>query len=316
MYKVLITGGSGFIGTNLLLFFKEKYEILNIDIRESNLTELQKYTSIVDITNYENFRNVVIGFSPDYIIHLAARTDLNGKFIYDYSANTVGVSNLMKIIHELPKLKKLIVTSSMLVCHTGYYPKNQFDYAPNTLYGESKVETEKIVWDNKPQCDWVIIRPTSIWGPWFGVPYRNFFDMVISRKYFHIGRKSCTKTYGYVGNAVYQIEQILFHETLNEDQKVFYIGDNPPTNIEIWANEIATELNFDIKRVPFWMLKIAAYFGDLLKLFNITFPMTSFRLKNMTTDNTIDLSETYKIAPNPPCSRIDGIKATLQWLKK
>ena len=315
MYKVLITGGSGFIGTNLLLFFKEKYEILNIDIRESNLTELQKYTSIVDITNYENFRNVVIGFSPDYIIHLAARTDLNGKFIYDYSANTVGVSNLMKIIHELPKLKKLIVTSSMLVCHTGYYPKNQFDYAPNTLYGESKVETEKIVWDNKPQCDWVIIRPTSIWGPWFGVPYRNFFDMVISRKYFHIGRKSCTKTYGYVGNAVYQIEQILFHETLNEDQKVFYIGDNPPTNIEIWANEIATELNFDIKRVPFWMLKIAAYFGDLLKLFNITFPMTSFRLKNMTTDNT-DLSETYKIAPNPPCSRIDGIKATLQWLKK
>lgn len=299
-----------------MLFLIEKYEILNIDIRESNLTELQKYTSIVDITNYENFRNVVIGFSPDYIIHLAARTDLNGKFIYDYSANTVGVSNLMKIIHELPKLKKLIVTSSMLVCHTGYYPKNQFDYAPNTLYGESKVETEKIVWDNKPQCDWAIIRPTSIWGPWFGVPYRNFFDMVISRKYFHIGRKSCTKTYGYVGNAVYQIEQILFHETLNEDQKVFYIGDNPPTNIEIWANEIAAELNFDIKRVPFWMLKIAAYFGDLLKLFNITFPMTSFRLKNMTTDNTIDLSETYKIAPNPPCSRIDGIKATLQWLKK
>ncbi len=316
MYKVLITGGSGFIGTNLLLFLIEKYEILNIDIRESNLTELQKYTSLVDITNYEKLRNVVISFSPDYIIHLAARTDLNGKSINDYSANTAGVSNLMKIIHELPNLKKLIVTSSMLVCHTGYYPKDQFDYAPNTLYGESKVETERIVWDNKPQCDWAIIRPTSIWGPWFGVPYRNFFDMVISRKYFHIGRKSCTKTYGYIGNAVYQIEQILFHETLNEDQKVFYIGDNPPTNIETWANEIAAELNYNIKRVPFWMLKTAAYFGDLLKLFDITFPMTSFRLKNMTTDNIIDLSETYNIAPNPPYSRIDGIKATLQWLKK
>lgn len=315
MYKVLITGGSGFIGTNLLLFLIEKYEILNIDIRESNLTELQKYTSLVDITNYEKLRNVVISFSPDYIIHLAARTDLNGKSINDYSANTAGVSNLMKIIHELPNLKKLIVTSSMLVCHTGYYPKDQFDYAPNTLYGESKVETERIVWDNKPQCDWAIIRPTSIWGPWFGVPYRNFFDMVISRKYFHIGRKSCTKTYGYIGNAVYQIEQILFHETLNEDQKVFYIGDNPPTNIETWANEIAEELNYNIKRVPFWMLKTAAYFGDLLKLFNITFPMTSFRLKNMTTDNIIDLSETYNIAPNPPYSRIDGIKTTLQWLK-
>ena len=315
MYKVLITGGSGFIGTNLLLFLIEKYEILNIDIRESNLTELQKYTSIVDITNYENFRNVVIGFSPDYIIHLAARTDLNGKFIYDYSANTVGVSNLMKIIHELPKLKKLIVTSSMLVCHTGYYPKNQFDYAPTTIYGESKVETEKAVWANKPMCDWAIIRPTSIWGPWFGVPYRNFFDMVLKHRYIHIGYRSCTKTYGYVGNSVYQIEQILFNDTRDENKKVYYIGDNPATNIEEWGNEIATELGFKIKRIPYCLLKIVAYVGDCLKLLSIRFPMTSFRLKNMTTDNIIDLSDTYELAPNPPYSRIEGVRKTLDWLR-
>ena len=262
MYKVLITGGSGFIGTNLLLFLIEKYEILNIDIRESKIKKKKKYTSIVDITNYENFRNVVIGFSPDYIIHLAARTDLNGKFIYDYSANTVGVSNLMKIIHELPKLKKLIVTSSMLVCHTGYYPKNQFDYAPTTIYGESKVETEKAVWANKPMCDWAIIRPTSIWGPWFGVPYRNFFDMVLKHRYIHIGYRSCTKTYGYVGNSVYQIEQILFNDTRDENKKVYYIGDNPATNIEEWGYEIATELGFKIKRIPYCLLKIVAYVGD------------------------------------------------------
>ena len=317
MSKILITGASGFIGENLLedLLLKQ-HIVINIDNNPPRNTFHKQFWHNVNINNYTKFKQVISDFNPDYIIHLAARTDLEGRILDDYSANINGVENLMQIVKTLPNLKKVIVTSSMLVCHTGYYPKDQFDYAPNTLYGESKVETEKIVWDNKPQCDWAIIRPTSIWGPWFGVPYRNFFDMVISRKYFHIGRKSCTKTYGYVGNAVYQIEQILFHETLNEDQKVFYIGDNPPTNIEIWANEIAAELNFDIKRVPFWMLKIAAYFGDLLKLFNITFPMTSFRLKNMTTDNIIDLSETYNIAPNPPYSRIDGIKATLQWLKK
>ena len=317
MSRILLTGASGFIGENLLedLLFKQ-HIVINIDSTPPHNAAHKQFWNNVNINDCVKFKQVISDFNPDYIIHLAARTDLEGRKLNDYSANINGVENLMQIVKLLPNLKKVIVTSSMLVCHTGYYPKNQFDYAPNTLYGESKVETEKIVWDNKPQCDWAIIRPTSIWGPWFGVPYRNFFDMVISRKYFHIGRKSCTKTYGYVGNAVYQIEQILFHETLNEDQKVFYIGDNPPTNIEIWANEIAAELNFNIKRVPFWMLKIAAYFGDLLKLFNITFPMTSFRLKNMTTDNTIDLSETYKIAPNPPCSRIDGIKATLQWLKK
>ena len=48
----------------------------------------------------------------------------------------------------------------------------------------------------------------------------------------------------------------------------------------------------------------------------INFPMTSFRLKNMTTDNIVDLSNTYKVAPNPPYSRIEGVKDTLSWMKE
>lgn len=315
MYKILITGGSGFIGTNIFLSLQKEYELLNIDIRQPQLPDIQKYTLLVDIIDYEKLRNVVIDFSPNYIIHLAARTDLAGKSINDYSANIVGVKNLMSIAKLLPNLKKVIITSSMLVCHSGYYPKNQFDYAPTTIYGESKVETEKAVWANKPMCDWAIIRPTSIWGPWFGVPYRNFFDMVLKHRYIHIGHRSCTKTYGYVGNSVYQIEQILFNDTRDENKKVYYIGDNPATNIEEWGNEIATELGFKIKRIPYCLLKIVAYVGDCLKLLSIRFPMTSFRLKNMTTDNIIDLSDTYELAPNPPYSRIEGVRKTLDWLR-
>ena len=148
----------------------------------------------------------------------------------------------MKIVQLLPDLTKVIVTSSMLVCRAGYQPRGQFDYAPSTFYGESKVVTEKTVWGNAPHCDWAIIRPTSIWGPWFKVPYRNFFEMVMSHRYFHIGHKSCSKTYGYVGNSVYQIKEILLNDTSDKNNKIFYIGDAPATNIEEWANEIAGEL--------------------------------------------------------------------------
>lgn len=315
MYKILITGASGFIGTNLLEYFKDKYTIRNIDFNKPKTQDRNSYWKNVDITNYSELKRCMLEFSPDYIVHLAARTDLQGKSIEDYSANTIGVKNLMEIIKLLPNLKKIIITSSMLVCHTGYYPKDQFDYAPTTIYGESKVETEKIVWANKPHCDWAIIRPTSIWGPWFGEPYRNFFDMVMSHKYFHIGNKGCTKTYGYVGNAVYQIEQILFSDTKDENNKVFYIGDNQPTNIEVWGNEIASELGYKIIKMPYSLIKCAALFGDILKIIGIRFPMTSFRLKNMTTDNIIDLSDTIKLAPNLPYSRIEGIKQTLSWMK-
>lgn len=165
MNRLLITGASGFIGTNLLDFCCNKnYEVVNMDNHSPKNADDNRFWSDIDITDFESFKEKVLSFRPDYIIHLAARTDLEGKTIDDYSANTIGVKNLMKIVRLLPDLKKVIITSSMLVCHTGYYPKNQFDYSPTTLYGESKVETEKIVWANKPHCDWAIIRPTSIWG--------------------------------------------------------------------------------------------------------------------------------------------------------
>lgn len=314
--KILITGTSGFIGTNLLKYFVSKgHNLLAIDIQEPKENQWKQYFRKIDITDFTLFSKAVLDYQPDYIIHLAARTDLRGETLKDYSVNIKGVYNLMRIVDKLSKLKKVIITSSMLVCHTGYIPKDQFDYSPTTLYGNSKIETERIVWNNKPKCDWAIIRPTSIWGPWFGEPYRNFFDMVITRKYFHIGRKGCTKTYGYIENAMYQIEQILFQPTLDENHKVYYIGDQPPTNIEKWANEISHELGYKIIRMPYWILKCAAIFGDFLKIIGISFPMTSFRLHNMTTDNIIDLSETYKLAPNPPCSRVDGVRKTLSWLK-
>jgi len=234
----------------------------------------------------------------------------------DYKVNIIGVENLLIIAKDLTSLKKIIVTSSMLVCHGGYYPKDQFDFAPTTIYGESKVETEKMVWANKPNCEWAILRPTSIWGPWFGIPYKNFFDLVKSRKYFHIGNKGCNKTYGFVGNSVYQIEKILFSDTKDEKKKVFFIGDNPPINIEEWGNEIASELGYKIKKMPFALIKLAALFGDTLKLIRVNFPMNSFRLHNMTTDNIVNLENTYEIAPNLPFTRIEGIKETLKWINE
>ncbi|WP_343695591.1 NAD(P)-dependent oxidoreductase [Flavobacterium sp.] len=314
-HKILITGGSGFIGTNLTdKLILDGHKVLNIDIKEPQNEELSKYWEQADINDLQNFREIVLKFEPDYIVHLAARTDLDGKSIEDYNANILGVDNLLKIANELNNLKKILITSSMLVCHTGYYPKNQFDYTPSTIYGESKVLTEKIVWDNKPVCDWAILRPTSIWGPWFGTPYKNFFEMVISRKYFHIGDRGCTKTYGFIGNAIYQIENILFKETLNEQEKVFFIGDNPAINIEEWGNEIAGELGQKIKKMPYFLIKTAALIGDGLIFFKINFPMSSFRLRNMTTNNIINLENTYKVAPVLPYSRKEGIKITLKWM--
>ena len=314
--KLLITGGSGFIGTNVISYYKQKenLEILNIDIQKPKLDTHIPFWKKIDLREKDKLVQVVRDFKPTHIIHLAARTDLDGLSLSDYDSNTVGVSNLLTAIKQAPNLERALFTSSMLVCKLGYQPSSMYDYNPSTLYGESKVITEELVREKPLPFSWAILRPTSIWGPWFGAPYRNFFDMVIAKKYVHIGNRSCTKTYGYVENTVYQIRSILEAESNPINGKAFYLGDYEPYNLKKWADEVAEQLDQKIIKMPFGIIKTAALTGDMLKKLGISFPMTSFRLKNMTTDNIMDMSETQKVAPDLPINRKDGIKKTLAWL--
>jgi len=317
MKKILITGASGFIGTNLLEYYLNRnYNVVNIDFNPPQNSNFLKHWRNIDITNAAALEKGILDFNPDYVIHLAARTDLAGKNIEAYSVNTNGTENIIKACKDTPSVKRVIFTSSMLVCKPGYSPLHATDYAPSTNYGESKVEMEKIIRREKLNFEWVIVRPTSIWGPGFGVPYRNFFDMVISKRYFHIGKSACTKTYGYVGNVIHQIDSILNSPKEKIQGHVFYLGDYEPTNIKTWADEIGAELEIKIKTMPYPLIKLAALGGDVLKKVGVNFPMTSFRLKNMTTDNELDLSNIKELAPNLPFTRKEGIQKTLEWLKQ
>jgi len=212
MKRILITGGSGFIGTNLIEHFlsKEGYDMLNIDIAPPKIDTHIPIWRNVDIRNKALLVEVFKDFQPNMIIHLAARTDLRGHTIEDYDTNTTGVQNLIEILKVQQNIDRVLFASSMYVCKPGYKPKNFDDYAPHTIYGESKVQTEIIIKESNLNIPWTIFRPTSIWGPWFGEPYIDFFKIVLSGNYFHMGSKACKKTYGYIGNTVCQIESIMF----------------------------------------------------------------------------------------------------------
>lgn len=315
--KILITGASGFIGSNVIEYYSRTgYSVLNFDISSPKNKKQFHHWKKVDILDYNSLKSETLSFQPDIVIHLAARTDLQGNDLKDYDSNTNGTRNLIEILNQTPSVKRVIFTSSMLVCSPGYIPKHPSDYAPSTVYGESKVLMEKIIQESSHNYEWAIVRPTSIWGPGFGEPYRNFFEMVINKRYFHIGNKSCTKTYGYVENIIYQIDSILNAPVEKIQGNVFYLGDYEPTNIHSWSNEIASEIGFKIKTIPYPLIKAAGIGGDILKSIGIKFPMTSFRLKNMTTDNIVDLSNTQELAPTFPVTRIEGIRKTLKWLKE
>lgn len=318
MRNILITGGSGFIGTNLIkkLLLGSDCNILNIDINYPKIEMYNKYWVNVDIRNKSLLKSEFQKFKPTIMVHLAAQTDLDGISIEDYSTNTIGTKNIVEILNEIGFGGLAIFSSSMYVCEPGYKPVNFDDYHPHTIYGKSKVETEKIIKLANLNFTWTIIRPTSIWGPWFSEPYLDFFNIVLSKKYIHIGNHSCTKTYGYIENTIAQIEALMDspHDLIHK--KIFYLGDWPEYKISDWANEISATVPYNIKTFPLLFFIGLGKFGDFCKILGVKFPMTSFRLKNMTTDNVHDLKPIRNVLPNLPSTRIEGIIKTVDWIKK
>jgi len=316
MKKIIVTGGSGFIGTNLINHFKKNGdEILSLDISNPKIDSHKKLWKKVDLCDYEKLEESILNFKPEFVIHLGARTDLNGIHLDDYAANIKGVENLLTILDKTPTVQRVVFASSMYVTKPGYQPSNFEDYLPHTVYGESKVLTEKLIKEKKPDYTWCIIRPTSIWGPYFGEPYNLFFKIVLGKKYFHLGERACKKTYGYIDNFIFQVQGLLDLPSGKINGNVFYLGDYEPYNIADWAEEIAEVGSIKIPTVPFFIFKIAANFGDLLKYLGIKFPMTSFRLNNMTTNNIHNLEPIKKLLPVLPVNRKEGTKITVEWMK-
>lgn len=310
--KILVTGGSGFIGSNFINLLQSKgADVLNVDLVNNNNCN----TKICDVRDSISFSAIVNKYSPRYIVHLAARTDLDGNQLTDYDTNILGVEVVCEASLSCSSVKKTIFASSMLVCQVGYVPKNICDFNATTLYGQSKVEGEHIVRKLYSGGNYAIFRPTSIWGPGFKEPYRNFFDMVLSGRYFDM-QSSVGKTYGYIENSVNQIYNLMLS---NEDysKELIYIGDEKVYNISEWALKIAHFSN--IKKpysLPMFMFYFAAKFGDMLSIFNIRFPLTSFRLKNMTTENLLDCSLANELHSSKYISFDECIEKTLIWMSE
>lgn len=318
--RILITGGSGFIGTNVVeRMLQRGLDIISLDSISPLASRHQKVFRQTDIRDETSLAAIIGDFKPTHVVHLAARTGLNGKALADYSANTIGIANLLLAISKQSSVKRCIFTSSKLVCRTGYTPRHDKDYQPDTLYGESKVEGEKIVRSSiSLRCDWCITRPSSIWGPWFGVPYRGFFLTVAKGLYFHPSKVNPPKSFGYVGNVVYQIEKLLEAPREVIQGRVFYLSDYDEFTIRKWADTISLKIrNKKVKTAPESLVKLAALSGDMLKKIGVKNPpLTTFRLNNMQADTTgIPLEPIKEITGPLPYTMEQGVDHTIKWLR-
>jgi nucleoside-diphosphate-sugar epimerase len=272
----------------------------------------------LDILDRESTKAKIQSFDPEFIYHMAARTDLDGAQLGNYSPNTVGLENVISALGECANLKRVVFASSRLVCKIGYQPTSENDYCPTTIYGESKILGEEIVRGSSHiPCPWLMVRPTSIWGPWFDIPYKTFFLSIAKGNYFHPGSDSIRKSFGYVGNTVYQLDRLLTVSADKIQGKTIYLADYPPIEVRNMANAIQREIGTSrIHEAPLSLLKVAAIVGDVAKQIGWSNPpLSTFRLSNLITEMTYDLTLLEEIVGPLPFSMEQGIAETVAWLK-
>jgi nucleoside-diphosphate-sugar epimerase len=319
MTKVLVTGGSGFIGTNLVeSLLRDGIEVLNFDCKRPLNAAHDDVHRSGNILDSAALQALVNDFKPEAIVHLAARTDLKGKTLADYEDNTTGVGNIIEAARRQSRVERVIFASSRYVHESERQPSRDDEYSPFTMYGASKVEGEKIVRASGLDCAWVLVRPTSIWGPWFDIPYKGFFAAVRKGVYVHPRGEKIYKSYGYVGNAVHQLRKFLTATREGVNGRTFYLADYEPIEIRKMADEIRTAFDArPVHDVDLPLLKMAALAGDVCKKAGwYNPPLSSFRLNNLRTQMVYDISATAEISGDLPFDMPDGVRHTVEWMKR
>jgi nucleoside-diphosphate-sugar epimerase len=317
MEFIAITGGSGFIGTNLVeaLALRKNVKLLNLDVAPPQVDAHKEFWRACDLLDPEAVCAAFQQFRPEKIIHLAGRTDMLGKTVDDYAANHVGTENVISAIRQLPYVQRAVFTSSQFVVGPGELPRDDRDYRPHTLYGASKVKSEEAVRRADLACIWTIIRPTNIWGKWHPRYPKEFWKVLKQGRYFHPGGGPVTRSYGYVRNVVEQIFAILESAPEVVNKEVFYVGD-PPIDLFEWTNAFSVGLRGSpVHVIPRPVLRGIGLVGDVVVAAGGRFPLFTSRYRSMTEDYGTPMEKTFERLGRPKMTLKEGVQETIAWLR-
>jgi dTDP-4-dehydrorhamnose reductase len=151
--KLLITGSHGLVGTSIVPFLRDYFDIMAVDIEEW------------DITDREMGARVLAGYGPDAVINLAAMTDVDGcedRQILAERLNSDGPATVAELCRD--RNIRLIHFSTDYVFdglkNTPYTEEDGTN--PKSVYGATKLSGEKKIFALLPSA--VVVRAQWIYG--------------------------------------------------------------------------------------------------------------------------------------------------------
>ena len=168
--KVLVTGGSGFLGSAICMLLRSRGDEVIAYQRGGSDRLQQQGVSVFrgSITDPDQLNKAMRG--ADAVIHTAAKAGIWGPYDEYYQPNVVGTENVIASCRN-NGVHKLVFTSSPSVVHGGGDIEGGNESLPypdhfNSPYPATKALSEQLVIAaNTSDLHTVSLRPHLIWGP-------------------------------------------------------------------------------------------------------------------------------------------------------
>ena len=328
--KVLVTGGTGFIGSHLVKkLVDEKNEVKCLVRKDSNtnfLKNLRIELVVGDTTDKNSLKNITDDI--DVIYHLAAIVNHKKtvkSYQEHYNVSVTGTENLVKSCLD-SKIKKFVYVSSIAAIglrNRKMLLDENVECRPNTLYGKAKFEAEKMLlgYFNKNNFPVAIVRPSSIYGEGDSkgsiLSLARFVNNRIKKNqpypFFSHGKN--TTSLCYVKNLVKGFSIVGEN---GESGEVYHIADARPYTIKEMVETIADVLGGNLKKIsiPKSFVWLGSLFFEPFKIIGLNPPLYLRKYVEMTANSAFDISKIRKLGYDPEDNFKKFISNTVNWQKE
>ncbi len=319
--KAFVTGGTGFVGSHLvdsLLDSKKYSEVRSLVRNDEKWLSGKPYIKISgDLFDLQTISSALNGV--DVIFHVAGLVRAP-KWSEFQRANVDATENLIRIAQK-KGIKNIVILSSLAA--TGPSRKKAVvensPFKPISMYGESKMEMEKIIHEIVGKHDSIkIIRPPAVFGPRETDIYTFFktFKLGICPMVGNGNRPKLSMVY--VSDLVDGI--IKASEIQNEGIHTYFMGGMNDAYSWNQIREI-TSIVTGIKAVPIklkpkWIKKLSKYIEKGAAVFG-KYPILNEEKANEMIHEWVCSSDKAKNELNyaPKVSLEEGISRTIRWYK-
>jgi len=270
--KILITGSSGYMGSCLYEYLKNKYKIFGVD-KSLPLLKKQKNFFHCNLLNFNKIDKIIKMVRPNLIIHLAAKSTID--FINDrkqYIENNIVVTkNILKSIKN-NKIQYLIFSSTAAVYKSSNHNLTENSpLKPNNIYGKTKLICEKKIIQTlkKTNTNYIIFRffnvcssliklkigeihnPETHLIPILSKKFRENKKVYIYGNNFKTRDKTCIRDYVHVADIMNAFTRGIEYLSKNKKSNIINLGTKRGlSNLEIF-NAYIKVYNYKFK-IPFF----------------------------------------------------------------